>query len=680
MVPQLDQLQKYRKYDVKTGEGEVKPENETLNSRYIRDFLRTEMGLETGRPSDEESVQKDLDHFDAHFNLPKAIQLANAKDKAIEHKQTKGEEAIVGMLNKAKSYLDQKGKPDLFEDMNPKSALSSLELLTKEKGDYTKRFLELKEAYFTYRTVRMYCRRIFEVEKVAAKSLEKQKTEIGGDMKEGIAEKINGLKENFGNLSGGEKLIAVGAAIFGTAMLLNSDSPRMERWKEHLFTAAKIGLFGYFVAPTAWKLFTGKSVSQSFNEWTSSTAGNKDFWKKSLRTNEENAEVVRASLIYLNEHNFLDMAERYKKAKASGSKKIELAAVNSKDLTPEQIYTALDVFFSQYGGGMNSLQNAENLRKRFRNHKPPVTWLEAVSIMLVEDGRLEFKGNLIERVTDEAGAYLTVGWNAAAGTAAGKATGVAAETVYSAAGTLATDVGHVTKELVGTTYGLAKRTVKAAYSVTKGGAEIAISGVEWPVAGVAWFGKWASDRTQAALGHKPTEKEIKEFREKRLFNILEPEPHVPHAHSYNLEDVIKDKMQEHVLSKEEADLYIKTLKDGKPQGNLKYLERPDAIFLAIDSPIGSAMTDPKKAGAQSVEPMREAANKAREFLKAQYKFTDEEVDQHGKIGFGIYEIDKGVYKLFMRMPMRGTQEFNKKIILDRTRAASDSVKKDVDKK
>lgn len=673
MPPQLDQLQKYRRSDVPG-----KPENETLNSRYIREFVRIKMGLETGLPADKESTEKDLAHFDQNFKLSTGIELAEAKE--FKHKQTRGEKAIMGVLTKAKAYLDSKGKPDLFEDMNPKSALSDLERLTKENGDYVKKFPELKEAYFTYRMVRMYCHRIFEVENVAAQSREKQKIEIGGGgLKEGFAKHIDGIKGNFGNMSSAEKLTVIAAAVIGIGMFATSDSPRMERWKEGLWTVVKLGLGGY-AANTMWKMFTGKTALTAFNEWTSSTVGNEDFWKKSFHTDAEKTKIVESSIVYLHNYDLVDLAESYQKAKASNTNKIELASVASKDMTPEQVYIALDVFFSQYGGSRDANQNVENLKKRFIAYHPRPKWLEVVSTMLVEDGRLEFKGNLIERTVDNVGTFLTVAWNKAAGTSTGKAFGEGAETVYDAAGTLVTDVAHGTKTLIGTTYGLTKRTAQAAYDVTKGGAEIAISAVEWPVAGVAWFGNYVSERTQSTLGHQPTEQEIREFEEKRLFNILEP--HVPHAHSYNLEAVIKDKMQTHILSKEDADLYIKTLKDGKSNGeyNLKYLERPDAIILAIDSPIRPDMADPKKSGEKSVASIKECTDKAWGFLKKQYKFTDEEVARHSKIGFGIHVLEQSVYKLFMQIPKRGTPEFNKQIILGETKAAHDSLRSDVDRK
>lgn len=665
----LDQLQKYREKDKRNVEGEVQPENETLNSRYIRDFLRVKMGLETGQPGDEESIKRHLDYFDDHFKLSAAIDLADSKEKDIQHIQTKGEHAIVNLLSKAKAYLDQKGKPDLFEDANPKSALSNLERLTKDNNDYTRRFPELKEAYFTYNMVRQYCRRIFEVERVAIRDRQTQKTEIGGDLQAGFAKKIEEVKGNFGNISGEKKLTVLAAAVIGTALLTTSDSSRMEGWKEGIFNVVKIG-FGLYAANILWEVFTGKTAIDSISDWTSSTAGNENFWKKSFHTSPEKAKIVQSSMIYLHDHDFVDLAERYQKAKASNTKKIELASVASKDMTSEQIYIALDVFFSQYGGAGNPDKNAVNLRKRFRNYKPPAKWLEIVSIMLVEDGRLEFKGNLAQRAADNMGAYITSAWNEAAGTAVG-----------AGIGEVASDIGAGAKEVTGTTYGVTKRATKAVWEAGKGTAKTVVSGIEIVAYPIAWFGEWSSKKTAALLDHKPTAKEVKEFQQKRLFNVL-PAYFPPDYHK-TMEEVIKSRTEDRMLIPEDAKFYLNTVRKGKidPEHNLKYFNGTDFIYMVVDSNMDPKVMNRDNKTEESVKAIHNGYMQAKGFLskKENGNFSDEEIETHSQIGFGIYDPVERVYKLFIRMPKRGTENFRRKGILKKSdegyRSLDESIKR-----
>ncbi len=657
-----DQLQKYREKDKKNVEGEVQPEDETLNSRYIRDFLRVKMGLETGQPADEESVKRDLDHFDAHFKLNTAIELAS-KEKDLKHKQTQGEQAIVGVLSKAKEYLDKKGKPDLFDDTNPKSALSNLERLTKENNDYTRRFPELKEAYLTHNMVRTYCRRIFEVERVAIKNRQEQKTEIGGDLKAGFAEKINDIKDHFGNMGSVEKLTMLAVAVIGTGFFMTSDSSRVEDWKEKIFGAIKVG-FGFYAANILVKLFTGKTATSTISDWASSTAGNEDFWKKSFHTDAEKAKILQSSMIYLNDHDFVDLTERYQRAKALNTKKIELASVASNDMTPEQIYTALDVFFSQYGGARNPDQNAVNLRKRFRNHQPRAKWLEVVSTMLVEDGRLEFKGNLIERAADEMGAYMTSAWNVAAGTAVG-----------AAVGEVASDVGAGTKQVVGATYGVTKRATKAVWGGGIGATKVVVSGVELIAAPIAWFGDWSTKKTAALLGRPPTKEEVREFQQKKLFNTLV----VPHELNRKAkEDALKSKMTEHALSPSEAEIYLTIMRAGRPdqEPNLKYLGRKNAIYMVIDKNMSPKVMELDASSEESVKPIRDSSLQAKEFLKRQYNFSDDEAER-SKVDFGIYDVENGIYKLFVRMPKPETVESKKAATKHKQKGERDTLSKEI---
>jgi hypothetical protein len=101
--------------------------------------------------------------------------------------------------------------------------------------------------------------------------------------------------------------------------------------------------------------------------------------------------------------DFNDLAKKYQDAKASGEKKISVATVKQSDMTPEEIYTALDTFFSRYP--------VEKLIPKYRNAKQKLNWTQVVSAEMSEDGMLDFKGNLAERAVDGVSEYGNRLWN-----------------------------------------------------------------------------------------------------------------------------------------------------------------------------------------------------------------------------------------------------------------------------
>ena len=121
-MAEVDLLKQYREKDMPERAGEVRPENETLNSRRIAEFLRNKFNLEAKRSNDE-----DLRRFDDQFKLGTAKELAQSG-------QTAGEKEMFEILGKAEGLLTELGASQLFEKMNEKTAAAELRKFLEEKG------------------------------------------------------------------------------------------------------------------------------------------------------------------------------------------------------------------------------------------------------------------------------------------------------------------------------------------------------------------------------------------------------------------------------------------------------------------------------------------------------------------------------------------------------------------
>lgn len=382
-MPDIDLLKYYRKLDTPdTGDGVVQPENQTLNSRHIAAFLMGKYNLEARRAKEE-----DLRNFDDQFNLAAAKELVGSK-------KSQGEQKMLEILTEAELFLEERNALKIFENMNEAAAMSQLHDLLSKKQELGE-FDWLKKAYQTYRLIRVYCKRTIQVGMMGKESRDEQKTDIasesGQKAKDTLGKAVDKLKENFGNMSGTSQLIAVGAILYVTASVLASENEGVNKFKRGIWAFAKLGM-GAYAINILTQVATGKTAWEHVAGASKADIAKESFWTNTFRTDKENAEILRKGLVYLHEQDFLDLAERYRRASADNTKKIELASVDKTYMTPEQIYIALDVFFRQYGGTRNPINNAENLSKKYRDCKPRLSWGECVTTELVEDGKIKFEG------------------------------------------------------------------------------------------------------------------------------------------------------------------------------------------------------------------------------------------------------------------------------------------------
>lgn len=382
MGDSLQVLGEYRGKDEKTQQGEAIPEKETLNSTRLQDFL--DKGGYTA------------ENFDTRFNQRVALEI-------LDKGGTKGELEMAHMIREGQAYFEKIGLTDFILETNEKTFNSNLQKELMRRNEMDKE-AKLRQAHLCYMTVRDLCYRKLRMNEKFVGQREEEKVSAEKGIKEQFTDTLKDIKKNYNKMSSGEKLVVVGGLLAGTIWFATSDKTKDARekiWGAMKFTGGMAA--GGITLNYLVKLFTGKSGVDTLKDWSKNNVDTDSFWTDTFKTTPENAECVRKSTVYMGNLDFNDLAKKYQDAKASGEKKISLATVKQSDMTPEEIYTALETFFSRYP--------VEALITKYRNAKQKLNWTQVVSTEMAEDGMLEFKGNLAERAIDGATEYGNRLWN-----------------------------------------------------------------------------------------------------------------------------------------------------------------------------------------------------------------------------------------------------------------------------
>lgn len=278
------------------------------------------------------------------------------------------------------------------------------------------------QAFDKYDFHRRYLDRYLKGQGAMAQILQEQKTEVGTTLTEDMAGLYKNLQTNFKKMDGTEKFVVVGGLLLATAMFLQSDSDNVKKIKESLFGILKLG-GGIYVGSKIFKLATGEGPLDALNKAVTKKTALPEFWTKAFKTSTEKAMILRDSTVYLGDKPFDYLAEKYKDAKGHGKTSIEMGSVSNSDMTPEQIFTALDVFFSKYDNRSVDGRTV-NLRDKYKNWNPPAKWTEVVTNELVEDKQLDLPESTLTRMADSVQGLAERGYNSAVmGAGAAWATG-----------------------------------------------------------------------------------------------------------------------------------------------------------------------------------------------------------------------------------------------------------------
>jgi hypothetical protein len=464
------------------------------------------------------------------------------------------------------------------------------------------------------------------------------------------------VKKNFGDLGGKEKMLVVVGGLIGAAMLMSSDSPRVSKIRETVWTCVKIGGFAW-LGNTLFKVFTGKTALDTISDWSKSNTATESFWTKTYKTNSEQAEILRASTVYLGDKPFNYLAGEYKKARDLGKNRVELPTVMSKDMTPEQIYTSMDVFFKRYP--------VEKLMQKYAQMTPPPTWREVVGTEMIEDGSIEMEDSLISRTTDAVHSTVNNAYNwiapkaKAAGeyvSSGGLAQGMAkgGEAIGGAVAVVGKGIGAGAKGLIlgvgagvgGVAAGVYEGGKGVGKGVLAGAGEVASDISE--AAKAAWA--WAKETYRKNFGKEGSDDEVKEWAEKSLKNWDE-------SQSGDLEKFIR----EHNAEKKKADGYVDAMRNGTFERvndvDVKSIVRDgDSIYVSAGCRVPGVVGNEQGV----LDAMKKSDAAAREFLKKKYPQVSEKIDTFVEFSQGVYVVNDNSYKVFVRMPLPGTIEFNQR--------------------
>lgn len=373
-----DLLKKVREADEQQ-EVRKNPESKTLHPERIRQYL--------------EDNDITADNFNDKFNFNSALEILKLKN-------TRGEAKMEQELSDARTFLDEIGSKDLLgvdaedlmSDADPDTFQSSVHklLMTREKLDQEKKVVNAHQKYLLIR--RLAFRRL-QVQKKFEVKREEDKTEVTDTLKEKVSGKYEELKKNFAKMSTGEKAVAVGAVLFSAVWLFSqSDNPKIQKFKDHAWKALKLVGVGVG-ANYAWKLWSGKTAYEALNDWSSSTAGSTGFMKETFKTDNERAEALGRSVIYMGDKDIMDLAKQYREAKANKTNKVDLSTVAESDMSSKDIYLALDAFFKKY--------SLETITKKYKNEDPDArTWRVVIGAEVTEDSRITMQKDVLDRTYD----------------------------------------------------------------------------------------------------------------------------------------------------------------------------------------------------------------------------------------------------------------------------------------
>jgi len=358
-------LAEWRRSDKMTDEGETLEAEQTLNARKLRRFLDTH-GFTVA-------------NIDDKFDLQAGIDLTADETAA-------GGRELNSKLVQARNFLGKLGVEDDLKESNEKVFDSKMNKYVDE-GKITRNEANIsKSAHQTLLTIKSLGKNSLFL---TNEFREKRDVNIGQDLKTWLANSAESAKGKWNEWPPEQKLAFVAMSLVGTYMVvdfLKSDPGGGGKMKENLFTMAKYGVTAY-LGNELVELATGRSAWSNLSNGVSNTVGNEAFWTKIYGNNKDRGEVVRKSTVYLGDTDFMSLAQKYMDAKVAGKNKVEGVVLPSQ-MTPEEVYKALESFFGRYPAG--------DLMKKYRNYKPAPTYREIVATEMMEDASLTYKGDIVD--------------------------------------------------------------------------------------------------------------------------------------------------------------------------------------------------------------------------------------------------------------------------------------------
>jgi len=543
----------YRETDEKTPQGETIPEKETLNTDRMRDYLKVNKFTP--------------DNFDELFTVDSAIGLLKAGG-------TKGELEMIRVISLSLNYLNKIGLKEEIEDKNPATFHSTL-LKELHKRNELQMEADVMHGYETYALIKNRARKLLQIERHYSEQREQQVVTTEKSLTQSFKEVLNEVKGNFNKMDKTERLIAVGGLIAGAIMIATSDNPKVQKLKDYLLQAFK--LCGMAVtANYAYKLFTGKTALESVSDWSKQNLATDEFWSKALHTDAEKAALVQKSMVYLGDKDYMQVIRAYKEAKNG---KVTLPRVQEKDMSPQEVFLALDTFFKIYP--------PEQIELKYRNAKRRPNWAAVVSTALVEDSSIQISGDAMERAYDNVREFASRGWNGF----------------------------WVTTEGVG----LMRYLYLNVY------------------------------------GKKPTDAELNDS----IFKLRQQlENEVASDGELNL---FLDRVMSATSAKEFKQLMISGQRDNANRG-VKFREVPgDSVYLMSETKLNVALSSENAIE----EMLKGALNEAETFLKARYPEVADDLYKFINLDEirGVRVTTNSTFKLFIRMPIKGSPEFSRKSVM-----------------
>ena len=376
-------LQQIREQDEKDKVAES-PENESLHPQRVYNYL--------------EANNIDAKNFDERFNFGTALDILRVK-------KTPGEAAMEKELVSAKDFLDKAGLNglEMLSDYDEDTFRSTLhkELMTRNSLNQEKLIINAHNKYLLIRNIAF---RRLQIQEHFTGVRDDEKLDATGKLKDSFNGVVKDVKANFAKMSSKEKTIAVGALVIGAVWLFSqSDNPKVQKLKDGLWTAAKVagaGIgFNY-----VYKMFTGKTAWTAASDFVGKTVNSDGFWQESFKTDPEKAEILQKSVVYMGDQDIMDLEKQYRQAKASNSNKIRLVSVAASDMSEEEIFAAVDTFFRRYPSDM--------ITKKYKNWpRESRNWRTVISNEMTEDGRLEYRENILSKTYDGLRYALYNGYN-----------------------------------------------------------------------------------------------------------------------------------------------------------------------------------------------------------------------------------------------------------------------------
>lgn len=347
------------------------------------------------------------ENFDEKFTIDTAMQISKEGNAP-------GDRKMYRDLSFATQYVKQNNMTDVtWEESNPDTFASTLnkDLTVMFPNDDSKvqaATIPLMHAYRVYwEVVRNVAQKSLELRQGFKDEREGQKTDVEGKIwdkvKGTFKDVFGGVGKNWNKMTSKEKVISAGALIGIGAFLSFSQNETVKKIRSAGWKAIKygaIGVGGVVGADYLFKLFTGETALNSLSDWNESTVGNTDMWMNHFDVTEDDAEKMQHSVVALGRLKLSTVIERFKAAK---NKKVEFGSRVSKQMSSEDVYTALAAFFKKYP--------PDQLEKKYATSKEKPTFLDAVVNELAESGELEPKQNAVSAAASTVKEGATRAWN-----------------------------------------------------------------------------------------------------------------------------------------------------------------------------------------------------------------------------------------------------------------------------